>query len=92
MWGELQIRELAVKLSGWRKEMRIYRVVEVVGPCVVDYRRIAVVGNYTPRPFLHLFLCFNASYQFTQLLNLRLLVFGLTPFGWLRSVMLSPYF
>jgi len=29
--------------------------------------------------------CFNAPYQYTPFLNLRTVIFGLTPFGWLRS-------
>ena len=33
--------------------------------------------------------CFNAPRQYT-LLNLRPLIFGLTPFGWLRSLRLTP--
>jgi hypothetical protein len=36
--------------------------------------------------------CFNAPCQFTPLLSLRSLIFGLTPVGWLRSITLSPYF
>jgi hypothetical protein len=35
--------------------------------------------------------CFNAPCQFTRL-NLRTLVFGVKPFGWLRSVTLSLCF
>jgi hypothetical protein len=34
---------------------------------------------------------FNAPCQFTPLLNLRSLVFGLKPFGSLRSVTVTPY-
>jgi len=37
-------------------------------------------------------LYFNGPYQFTQLLNLRPLLFGLTPFGWLPSITETPYF
>lgn len=32
--------------------------------------------------------CFNATCQFTPIVNLRPLVFGLAPFDWLHSVML----
>jgi hypothetical protein len=38
------------------------------------------------------FLCFNASCQFTPFLNLHCFIFGLTPFGWLCSIILTPYF
>jgi hypothetical protein len=37
------------------------------------------------------FFCFNAPFQFTPRLKLRSLIFGLTPFDWLRSVTLNPY-
>jgi hypothetical protein len=30
--------------------------------------------------------CFNALYHFTPLLNLRRLIFGLSPFGWFTSI------
>jgi len=33
---------------------------------------------------------FNAPCQYTLLLNLRPLIFGLTPLGWLHSVTLTP--
>ena len=33
----------------------------------------------------------NASRQFTSLLNLRPLIFGLTPFGWMHSITLTQY-
>jgi hypothetical protein len=36
--------------------------------------------------------CFNAPCQFTPLLNLRSLIFGLTLLGWLHSITLTPYF
>lgn len=36
------------------------------------------------------FICFNAPCQCTQVPNLRALVFGLTPFSWLRSFTLTP--
>jgi hypothetical protein len=36
-------------------------------------------------------LCFYASCQITPL-NLRSFIFGLTPFGWLHSFTLTPYF
>jgi hypothetical protein len=35
---------------------------------------------------------FNALCQFTPLLNLRSLIFGLTPFGWLLFIVLTSYF
>jgi len=35
---------------------------------------------------------FNAPCQYTPLLNLRPLAFGLTTFGWLRSVTLNPFY
>jgi hypothetical protein len=34
--------------------------------------------------------CFNTACQYTPLLNVCPLIFGLTYFGWLCSVMLSP--
>jgi len=34
---------------------------------------------------------FNTPYQFTPLLNLRSVIFGFTPFGWLLSITLTPY-
>jgi hypothetical protein len=33
--------------------------------------------------------CFNATYQFTPLLNLRPLIFALMPFGWLICIYLK---
>ena len=47
----------------------------------------------TPRPWFTPF-CFNSHppCPFTPLLNLRSLIFGLTPFDLLRSVMTIPYF
>jgi hypothetical protein len=33
--------------------------------------------------------CFNAAYQFTPLLNLRYIMFGLTPFSWFVCIYLS---
>jgi hypothetical protein len=36
------------------------------------------------------FTVINAPGQYTPLLNLRSLISGLTPFGWLRSVTLTP--
>jgi hypothetical protein len=42
----------------------------------------------------HLFtpFCFNAPCQFTPLRNLHSLNFGIMPFGWMCSIMLTPYF
>ena len=37
-------------------------------------------------------LCLNVFYQFTPLLDLRSLIFDLTPFGWLRSITLTSNF
>jgi len=37
-------------------------------------------------------LCFNVFYQFTPLLDLRSPIFDLTPFGWPRSITLTPNF
>jgi hypothetical protein len=37
-------------------------------------------------------LCFKAPCQFITLPNLRSLIFGLTPFGWLHSTTLTSYF
>ena len=34
--------------------------------------------------------CFNASWQYTPLFHLRLLISGLTPFGRLHFIMLNP--
>jgi hypothetical protein len=43
--------------------------------------------------FFVLFLfCFNALFQFTPLLNLRSLIFDLTPFSELLSITITPYF
>jgi hypothetical protein len=36
-------------------------------------------------PVLFMHFCLNAHYQFTPLLNLCSLFFGLTPFGWFIS-------
>jgi hypothetical protein len=36
-------------------------------------------------------LCFSAPCQFAPLLNLRSFIFSSTPFGWPRSIMLTPY-
>jgi hypothetical protein len=36
--------------------------------------------------------CSNALCQPTPLLNLCTIIFGLTPLGWLFSVMLTPHF
>jgi len=36
--------------------------------------------------------CFNTLCQYTPLLNLYPLIFSLTPFGYLRFIMLTPYF
>jgi hypothetical protein len=41
-------------------------------------------------PLLRIF-CFNASCQFTPLLNLRALTFRLTPVGWLRTTFCLAY-
>jgi hypothetical protein len=41
--------------------------------------------QYT-QPLFCAFFSFNAPCQFTPLLNLRYVIFGLTPFGWLCSV------
>jgi hypothetical protein len=52
------------------------------------------VYSFVTQPFLcarFKLFCFNASCQFTSHLNLRSLIFGLTPFGWLRSSTLNPY-
>jgi hypothetical protein len=35
--------------------------------------------------------CFNDPCQCTPLLNLHSLFFSLTPFSWMRSIMLPPY-
>jgi hypothetical protein len=35
-------------------------------------------------------VCLNVTCQYTPVLNLRPLIFGLTPFGWLRSITLTP--
>jgi hypothetical protein len=45
--------------------------------------------DYTTPCFV--LLCFNAPCQLTPLLNLPPLIFGLTPFGWLHSIALTPY-
>jgi hypothetical protein len=42
------------------------------------------------RPTCFTYFCFNAPCLYTPLLNLRLLIFDLTPFVWLRSIKLSP--
>jgi len=38
------------------------------------------------------FLSLTPLTNFTQVLNLRPLIFSLPPFGWLRSVTVIPYF
>ena len=53
-------------------------------------------GSYIPS-FCFMCICFvpfcsNALWQFTPVLNLRTIIFGLMPFGWLFSVMLTPHF
>lgn len=36
--------------------------------------------------------CFNAHWQFIPLLSLLTLIFSITPFAWLYSILLTPYF
>jgi len=52
--------------------------------------------NYTPRPcftsICFMRFCFNASCQFTPLLNLYSIIFSLMSFGWLICVYLSLCF
>jgi len=52
------------------------------------------VNTPTPR-FGHVCftpLSFNATCKFTTLLNIHSLIFGWTPFGWLRSITVTPCF
>ena len=44
------------------------------------------------RFFINNAFCLSTPSWFTPLLNLRSPVFGLMPFGWLHSTMLTPYF
>ena len=49
--------------------------------------------THTHKPGLYLRpFRFNVPCQFTPLINFRSLIFGLNPFGWLRSITLTPYF
>jgi hypothetical protein len=66
-----------------------------MGNCKTEHENEEIMLN-TPSPcftavYFTLF-CFNAFWQFKQLLNLRSLISGLTPYGSLRSIMLNPYF
>jgi len=47
----------------------------------------ALMLRYT---YIACLVCFNNRCQNTSLLNLRALIFRLTPFGWLLSVTLNP--
>ena len=49
---------------------------------------LRVVLHLRPTCFTPIY--FNAPCKFTPLLDLRSLIFGLTPFGWLRSATLPP--
>jgi len=49
-------------------------------------------GRWTVSPSIRVALVlrhFNAPYKFTPLLKLHPLIFGIKPFGWLRSIMLT---
>jgi hypothetical protein len=53
--------------------------------------------NYYTQPLVHtlfyaFFFTITSPYQFTPLLNLRSVLFGLTPFVWLHSVTPTPSF
>jgi hypothetical protein len=46
--------------------------------------------RFTRSPCFRLFFCLTPSCQYTAVLNLRPIIFGLTPFGWVRSITLNP--
>jgi hypothetical protein len=51
------------------------------------------VGNICfkyAQSFSYVLFISRASYRFTPLLNLSSLILGLTPFGWLPSITLTP--
>ena len=57
---------------------------------VWDFLKCTPSHCFTSDCFTHFF--FNAPSQFTSLISLPSLIFGLTPFGWLQSIMLTHYF
>jgi hypothetical protein len=71
-------RNPASRISGVKLLFQQSPIVIKTSPC------------FTPIHFIH-FYC-NNFYQFRTLLNLRSIICSLTPFGWLRSFTLSPYF
>ena len=62
----------------WAVEMTTLLIMQFTAACC--YYRLS--PYFTP-------FCFNAPCQYI-LLNLRPLIFGLTPFGWLRSLTITP--
>ena len=55
-------------------------------------RIFSVMGVIYSYGLFYAFFFSKASYQFTPIFNLRPLIFGLKPFGWLRYITLTPHF
>jgi hypothetical protein len=76
--------------SRTKRERERERVCVCVCVCVTEWQVGLHPTSFTPVCFTP--FRFNAPCQFTPLHNLRFLIFGLTPLGWLRSVTLTSYF
>jgi hypothetical protein len=76
------------RLTPWGRalleKLIIFQIVKKHGNYVEKWLSCAPSPCFMP-------FCYNISCQFTPL-NLRYFIFGLTPFGWLHSSMLTPYF
>jgi hypothetical protein len=53
---------------------------------------VRVHQGFVLRPFVIRLFCFKDPFQFTPLLNLRSLIFGLTPVCWFISIYLSIFY
>lgn len=56
--------------------------------------RVVLVRQHLfyPRLYIYIYIALTPFTNFTQVLNLRPVVFSLPPFGWLRSVAITTYF
>ena len=74
----------------WRKALATSWVSRFEQSCVCGRAQRHRHVWCTPSPCFAPFF-FNAPSQFKPFLNVRSLILGLTPFGWLPSITLTPY-
>jgi hypothetical protein len=77
----------------WSVCLLLFSVIQrdCLAEVVMIKEKVGLKFLYTLDPCFTPFCC-NAPCHFTQLLNLRSYIFGLTPFGWMHSITLTSFF